>query len=156
MFSLGGAAGGLALMRFIDRHGAMVIACLPPIGIPLVALLGHAMPKSALGLVVFAVGFCVVGTQFGLNAMASIVYPTAFRANGTGTALAVSKIGAFLGPMIGGELMAAHVPIAQVFYIAALPVAFVALLAVALGRLHGSGSETGYAGLSDGVQGANQ
>jgi AAHS family 4-hydroxybenzoate transporter-like MFS transporter len=136
MFSVGGAAGGLALMRVLDRHGAMVIACLPPLGIPLVALLGHAMPGSALFLAVFGVGFCVVGTQFGLNAMAAMVYPTAFRSNGTGAALAVSKIGAFLGPMVGGMLMMSHTPIKTVFHIAALPVALVAVLAVALGWLH--------------------
>jgi AAHS family 4-hydroxybenzoate transporter-like MFS transporter len=144
MFSVGGAAGGLALMRVLDRHGAMVIACLPPIGVPLVALLGHPMPKSALALAVFGVGFCVVGTQFGLNAMASIVYPTAFRSNGTGAVLAVSKIGAFLGPIIGGMLMTAHMPIEDVFHIAALPVALVAILAVALGRLYGDGTEAGH------------
>lgn len=136
MFSVGGAAGGLALMRLLDRHGAMTIACLPPLGVPLVALLGHAMPTFALALAVFGVGFCVVGTQFGLNAMVSIVYPTAFRSNGAGAALAVSKIGAFLGPIVGGMLMTAHTSIQTVFHIAAIPVALVAVLAIALGRLH--------------------
>ncbi|WP_213767648.1 MFS transporter [Caballeronia sp. dw_19] len=136
MFSVGGAAGGLALMRLLDRHGAIVIACLPPPGILLVALLGHTMPAPALAIAIFGVGFCVVGTQFGLNAMISIVYPTAFRSNGTGAALAVSKIGAFLGPMIGGMLMTMHMRIQNVFQLAALPLAFVAVLAVMLGRLH--------------------
>jgi MFS transporter, AAHS family, 4-hydroxybenzoate transporter len=138
MFSVGGAAGGLALMRFLDDRGPMVIACLPIVGVPLVAMLGHDMPKAALTLAVFGVGFCVVGTQFGLNAVSAMVYPTAFRSKGTGAALAIAKIGSFLGPVIGGALLARDMPVRELFHVAALPLSFVAILTLAMGWFHGT------------------
>jgi AAHS family 4-hydroxybenzoate transporter-like MFS transporter len=141
MFSVGGTIGGLVLMRFVDKYGALVITALPLIGCPAVALLGSGMPETALIVAVFTVGFCVTGTQFGLNAVASIVYPTAFRSKGTGTAIGIAKIGSISGPMIGGVLLSAHLPISELFHIAAIPVAIVVVLAFALGRLyrHGPG-----------------
>ena len=78
----------------------------------------------------------MVGTQFGLNAVAALVYPTALRAKGTGSAVGIQKIGAIAGPVIGGMLMAAHLPVEQLFFFGAAPVALVAVLAFVLGRLH--------------------
>jgi AAHS family 4-hydroxybenzoate transporter-like MFS transporter len=109
---------------------------LPVIGTPLVALLGTGMPQPLLVVAVFLIGFAVVGTQFGLNAVAALVYPTALRAKGTGAAVGIQKIGAIAGPMLGGMLLSAHLPVQQLFYLGAVPVALVALLAFTLGRLH--------------------
>jgi AAHS family 4-hydroxybenzoate transporter-like MFS transporter len=136
MFQVGGTLGGLALMRFVDTRGAMIITVLPVIGTPLVALLGTGMPQPLLVVAVFLIGFAVVGTQFGLNAVAALVYPTALRAKGTGAAVGIQKIGAIAGPMLGGMLLSAHLPVQQLFYLGAVPVALVALLAFTLGRLH--------------------
>lgn len=136
MFQVGGTLGGLALMRFVDTRGAIIITVLPLVGTPLVALLGTGLPGPILIAAVFLTGFTVVGTQFGLNAVAALVYPTALRAKGTGAAVGIQKIGAIAGPMIGGMLMAAHLPVEQMFFLGAVPVACVALLAFALGRLH--------------------
>lgn len=136
MFSVGGAAGGLALMGFIDRRGPGVIAVLPILGIPLVALLGTRLPEAVLTLAVFGVGFSVVGTQFGLNAVSAMVYPTTFRSKGTGAALAIAKIGSFLGPVIGGLLLARNMPVLQLFRVAAVPVTVVAALALVMGWLY--------------------
>lgn len=136
MFQLGGTLGGLALMRFVDTCGAIIITVLPLVGTPLVALLGTGLPGPMLVAAVFLTGFTVVGTQFGLNAVAALVYPTALRAKGTGAAVGIQKIGAIAGPVIGGMLMSAHLPVERMFFLGAVPVAFVALLAFALGRLH--------------------
>lgn len=136
MFQVGGTLGGLALMRFVDTRGAIIITALPLAGTPLVALLGAGLPGPLLVAAVFLTGFTVVGTQFGLNAVAALVYPTALRAKGTGAAVGVQKIGAIAGPVIGGMLMAAHLPVAHLFILGAVPVAFVAVLAFVLGRLH--------------------
>jgi AAHS family 4-hydroxybenzoate transporter-like MFS transporter len=136
MFQVGGTLGGLALMRFVDTRGAMIITVLPVVGTPLVALLGTGMPQPMLVAAVFLIGFAVVGTQFGLNAVAALVYPTALRAKGTGAAVGIQKIGAIAGPMLGGMLLSAHLPVQQLFYLGAVPVAVVALLAFTLGRLH--------------------
>lgn len=136
MFHAGGTMGGLALMHFIDTCGPVAITVLPLLGAPLVALLGVDMPTRMLVVCVFMVGFSVIGTQFGLNAVAALIYPTALRAKGTGAAVGVQKIGAIAGPMIGGMLLSAQLPVQQLFYFAAVPVAIVAVLAFVLGRLH--------------------
>lgn len=136
MFPLGGTVGALVLMRLVDRRGAVLITILPLVGFPIVATLGMGMTATLLFYAVFAVGFCVAGTQAGLNAVASMVYPTAYRAKGTGTALGVAKIGSISGPMIGGLLLAAHLPVPQLFRAAALPVIAVAGLVFLLGRLY--------------------
>ncbi|MDS0847868.1 MFS transporter [Burkholderia cenocepacia] len=142
MFQVGGTLGGLALMRFVDTRGAIIITVLPLVGTPLVALLGTGLPAPMLVAAVFLTGFTVVGTQFGLNAVAALVYPTALRAKGTGAAVGIQKIGAIAGPVIGGMLMSAHLPVERMFFLGAVPVAFVALLAFALGRLHRRGDDT--------------
>lgn len=138
MFQIGGTVGGLALMRFVDTRGAIVITVLPIVGIPVVALIGTGLPVPLLWCFAFLSGFTVVGTQSGLNAVASLIYPTALRAKGTGTAVGIQKIGAIAGPLIGGMLISAQVPIAQVFYWVAVPVAIVAILAFVLGLLQRS------------------
>jgi AAHS family 4-hydroxybenzoate transporter-like MFS transporter len=135
-FSVGGTIGGLALMRFVDTRGALIVAVLPVIGCPLVAALGSGIPESALIAAVFMIGFCVVGAQFGLNAVAAMVYPTALRAKGVGVAVGIQKIGAIAGPVIGGALLSLHWPVSALFYFGAVPVGLVAIFAFALGMLH--------------------
>ncbi|MEX3854790.1 MFS transporter [Paraburkholderia sp. BR10923] len=139
LFSVGGTLGGLVLMRFIDRHGVRLVTCLPLVGFPLVAALGMDLNTALLTAAVFGVGFCVAGTQAGLNAVASIVYPTSFRSKGTGTAIGVAKIGSISGPMIGGMLLAGHLPVRELFQVAALPVVSVAALMFVLGRMYRPG-----------------
>ncbi|AJE97151.1 MFS transporter [Pandoraea apista] len=146
MFSIGGTAGGLALMRFIDRYGARMIVFLPLFGCPLVALLGSGMPAMLLTAAVFLVGFCVAGTQSGLNAVAPTVYPSAIRGKGTGIAIGVAKIGSISGPMIGGLLLSLSLPVSTLFVAAAAPVAVVVLLALVLGRTTRRGTADDSAG----------
>lgn len=93
MFSVGGVIGGLVLCRFVDRHGVAAIISLPVIGLPVVASLGHGASQGWLMLAVFATGFCVVGAQYGLYAVAGMIYPTSFRSAGVGSAISVGKIG---------------------------------------------------------------
>ena len=136
LFSIGGTAGGLVLMRFVDRRGVLLITCLPVIGFPLVASLGMGLDAGLLVAAVFGVGFCVAGTQSGLNAVASMVYPTSFRSKGTGTAIGMAKIGSISGPMIGGMLIGAHLPVQDLFRVASIPVIAVAVLSFVLGRVY--------------------
>jgi len=120
MFSVGGVLGGLILCRFVDRHGVLAIISLPAIGFPVVALLGHGSTYTWLMFAVFAAGFCVVGAQYGLYAVAGMIYPTSFRSAGVGSAISVGKIGSVAGPVVGGMLLAMHLPVTQLFYAASL------------------------------------
>jgi AAHS family 4-hydroxybenzoate transporter-like MFS transporter len=123
-------------MRFVDRRGVLLITCLPVIGFPLVASLGVGLDTGLLMAAIFGVGFCVAGTQSGLNAVASMVYPTSYRSKGTGTAIGIAKIGSISGPMIGGMLLGAHLPVPDLFRVASIPVIAVAVLSFVLGKVY--------------------
>jgi AAHS family 4-hydroxybenzoate transporter-like MFS transporter len=64
------------------------------------------------------------------------IYPTAYRAKGQGAAIAIAKIGAIAGPVVGGLLMAAHVPTAALFYATGLTVLIGACLAYPFALLY--------------------
>jgi MFS transporter, AAHS family, 4-hydroxybenzoate transporter len=136
MFSVGGALGGLILCRFVDRHGVLAVISLPAIGCPVVALLGTGMSETWLAIAVFATGFCVVGAQYALYAVAGMIYPTSFRSAGVGSAISIGKIGSVSGPLIGGLLLSMHLPVSQLFYAAAVPFVVVAAFSTLLALLY--------------------
>jgi AAHS family 4-hydroxybenzoate transporter-like MFS transporter len=136
MFSVGGVIGGLILCRFVDKHGVLAIISLPVIGFPVVALLGHGSSLGGLMLAVFATGFCVVGAQYGLYAVAGMIYPTSFRSAGVGSAISVGKIGSVSGPVIGGVLLSMHLPITKLFYSASLLFLIAAVFSTVLALLY--------------------
>ena len=87
-------------------------------------------------------GFCVLGAQFGNNASAGLLYPTAFRAKGVGWALAVGRIGSIAGPMVGARLIGLKLPLRQLFLAPAMPMLVGAVAAAWLAwlcyrRFHG-------------------
>jgi AAHS family 4-hydroxybenzoate transporter-like MFS transporter len=51
-----------------------------------------------------AAGFCIIGGQFVLNNFTAASYETQMRATAVGMELAVGRLGAILGPFIGGAL----------------------------------------------------
>jgi AAHS family 4-hydroxybenzoate transporter-like MFS transporter len=136
MFSVGGVIGGLILCRFVDRHGVLAIISLPAVGCPIVALLGYGSSQAWLMTAVFATGFCVVGAQYGLYAVAGMIYPTAFRSAGVGSAISVGKIGSVSGPLAGGLLLSMHLPIAQLFYAASVLFLLAAVFSAVLALLY--------------------
>lgn len=136
MFSVGGMLGGLLLMRFVDRYGMFAVIALPLVGIPTVALLGSGMSETLLMVAVFITGFSVVGTQYGLYAIAGMVYPTEFRSGGIGIAISIGKIGSVAGPVIGGLLLSMHLPITRLFYVATVPFIVVSVFSIVLALIY--------------------
>jgi AAHS family 4-hydroxybenzoate transporter-like MFS transporter len=122
-FQAAGAVGGLAGAWALDRpRGILWLGCLALICAPIVAsfpaLIGRPGPLVAL---VAAAGFCIVGTQTTLNALSGVIYPTAIRSTGSGWAYGVGRIGAILGPVLGGFLIAAKLSPSEIFPIIAIP-----------------------------------
>lgn len=56
-----------------------------------------------------------------MNAIAGMVYPTFIRCSGAGLAFAAARVGALLGPMMAGALIALQVPLQLIFIVGALP-----------------------------------
>jgi MFS transporter, AAHS family, 4-hydroxybenzoate transporter len=138
MFQIGATVGAWALCVPIDRKGLWPIAIMFALAVPCVALIGilGPMSRSLLLTIEFFAGVCVLGLQAGLNATAASIYPTSVRSNGTGWALGMGRVGAMLGPVLGGVLIARHLPIETLFLIAAIPFAIGAVICFWLARLY--------------------
>jgi AAHS family 4-hydroxybenzoate transporter-like MFS transporter len=129
---LGGIIGSLVFAHRIDRVGPRLV--LPA------AYLGSALFTAAIGvtdslplimLAIFAAGFCVIGAQISLNAVAADIYPTAIRSTGIGWAFGAGRVGSIVGPVIGGMMISSGIDTAWLFVVSAIP-ALIACAAVLL------------------------
>ena len=73
--------------------------------------------------------------ESGVNALAAVYYPTNLRSTGIGWSLGIGRIGAIVGPVVGGQLMALKWTSREVFYAAAVPAAISAVVMLILGRV---------------------
>jgi AAHS family 4-hydroxybenzoate transporter-like MFS transporter len=133
--AVGATMGGLLAGVIMDRFGLAAVAIFPLLGALISFIIGYPMPTLALEALVFAQGFFVVGAQFACTALGPMFYPTSYRADGEGTALAVAKIGSIAGPVVGGVVIGMHLPLHLLFYVAAVPLLFSAVVSFALGRV---------------------
>ena len=87
-----------------------------------IALIGQpGLTLTALGVIVFVAGWCVVGGQPAINALSATFYPTYLRSTGVGAGLGVGRTGAIIGPYLGGVLLAQQWTPQQLFWAAAVP-----------------------------------
>src|SRR5207244_9892260 len=92
---IGGTLGTFLFAWLIGRVGfvpvlgtAFTIACLS------IAFIGQpALPLSFLFMVVFTAGFCVVGGQGAVNALAATYYPTHLSLTGVGLGFGIVRVG---------------------------------------------------------------
>ncbi len=98
-----------------------------------------SMPLALTLLSALAVGITVQGGFNGFWALAARFYPTELRSTGIGWALGVGRIGAVLGPIVGGYLVAADLPIGTIFAIYAVPAILAGLIVLAV-KLPGASS----------------
>jgi len=120
---LGGLIGGWSIGRFIDKYGYTPVAWLCVIAVPIVGGIGYVAvhASNVLVPVMFLAGFSVLGFNYATNGMSGLVYPTAFRSNGSGWCFAVGRVGSVAGPLLGGMLIAMRVPVQKLYLFAALP-----------------------------------
>ena len=131
---VGGVIGTFVFSWLIGRFGfipvlasAFFTACVS------IALIGQ--PGMALVLlfgVVFIAGFCIVGGQGAINALAATYYPTHLRSTGVGSGLGVGRIGGIVGPYVAGALVGAGWTPRQIFYTAAIPALISAITMLSL------------------------
>ena len=135
LLQIGGCVGTLCFGPLIDRFGAFAVLSVSYVGaaafIALIGISGTAVPLNIA--TAFAAGFCIVGGQNAMNALAAIIYPTYIRSTGVGWALGIGRIGTIVGASVGGALLASGLPIPIVFMMVALPALCTAAATVALG-----------------------
>jgi AAHS family 4-hydroxybenzoate transporter-like MFS transporter len=123
LLQVGGTIGTFGLAWIIARRGFVsVLLTTFAVAVVSIAFIGQpGISLAALSIVVFIAGWCVVGGQPGLNALSASYYPTYLRATGVGAGLGVGRIGAIVGPYIGGVLIGRQWGSEELFYAAAVP-----------------------------------
>ncbi|WP_404477856.1 MFS transporter [Novosphingobium sp. BL-52-GroH] len=97
-----------------------------------------AMPIAATLLTAFLIGAFIQGGFNGCYPLATSFYPSEVRSTGLGWAMGVGRIGAVIGPMLGGLLLAEKVSLPVIFAIFAVP-AVLAGLCVTMIRIPSEG-----------------
>jgi AAHS family 4-hydroxybenzoate transporter-like MFS transporter len=123
VLQIGGVIGTFVLAWLIGRRGFVPVltTSLALAGVT-IALIGQSgLSLAVLTAVVFVAGWCVIGSQIGINALAATFYPTYLRSSGVGWGLGVGRVGGIAGPVIGGELMSLQWSTNQIFLAAAVP-----------------------------------
>jgi AAHS family 4-hydroxybenzoate transporter-like MFS transporter len=136
VLQVGGTLGTFGLAWAIARRGFTVtLIATFSVATLSIAAIGHpGLSLAALFVIVFVAGSCILGAQPALNALAANVYPTYLRSTGVGWALGIGRLGAIVGPYIGGLLIANHWTTQQMFVAAAGPAAVSAIIMVVLSQ----------------------
>jgi MFS transporter, AAHS family, 4-hydroxybenzoate transporter len=122
LYHYGGTIGGLLMSVLLARFGFAVIAVLFLCAVPAIAAIGlPGIPYGAMGSAIALAGFCILGAQFGNNAVSGFIYPTEVRARGVGWALGVGRFGSIAGPLAGGIFIGMKLPQRTLFLCAAAP-----------------------------------
>jgi AAHS family 4-hydroxybenzoate transporter-like MFS transporter len=135
---IAGVIGTLTSGFVMDRLGPTRVLpaylAAASIAIAAVAFLPLATVWTMLAFVVS--GYFSNGGLSGLNALASISYPSQIRATGVSWAHAAGRAGAMVGPILGGALIARGYGVAGVFLVTAIPQFCAALAIFTLWRFH--------------------
>lgn len=133
-----GAIIGAAVMSWVaDRVGPRRVA-LCGFGIGVIALLSMSAgpPLVLLYVAVFFAGVGANGTSVILNGFIAIWFPPAVRATAMGSIMTVARLGGIIGPILGGFIVAAGLPVQWSFYVFVVPALIGMCLVLALPRRH--------------------
>jgi AAHS family 4-hydroxybenzoate transporter-like MFS transporter len=123
LLNLGGVIGALASTLLVARFGVFKVVTLMIVGGSLaVGSLGYLYGSTGTlysGLAV--IGLLVIGGQQNAPAISVQLYPQRMRSAGVGWQFAAGRFGSILGPIIGGRLLSANVPITLLFMLIAIP-----------------------------------
>lgn len=130
--ALSGVVACVATSPVLNRQGCFTVL-VPAFLVSAIGLAALGSVGTDLGLILLAAAAAGAGNIAGqntANALAAAYYPTYIRATGVGWALGVGRIGAIVGPAIGGAMLAFHLSRQALFLVAAVPslIAVVALL----------------------------
>lgn len=136
LLQVGGTIGTFGMAWLISKKGFIPMLTLTfALATVSIAFIGQpGISLALLCVIVFVAGWCVIGGQPGLNTLEAMFYPTYLRSTGVGAALGVGRIGAIVGPYVGGIMLGQQWTAQQLFLTAAVP-AFISTLVVFALRL---------------------
>jgi AAHS family 4-hydroxybenzoate transporter-like MFS transporter len=138
---VGGTIGTFGLAWLVARRGFVTVMAITfALAALSIATVGqNGLSLAAIFVAVFVAGWCVVGSQPGLNALSAAYYPTYVRSTGVGAGLGVGRIGAILGPIVGAQFIANGWTTQAMFLAAAIPAAISAISMLVLKTVVGAG-----------------
>ena len=134
IYSVGSCVGTIlisfAAMRMDLRK--LVFASLAIASVLFVVFGGVHMTLTPLLWVCFLIGVTLQGGVNGNYPLAAAIYPADMRATGLGWAMGIGRVGALLGPLIGGAALGAGLPLVVVFGIFCVPMLATGFAALAV------------------------
>ena len=123
LLNLGGVVGALCSTLLVARFGVFkVVTSMIAAGSLAVASLGYLYGSvGALYSGIAVIGLLVIGGQQNAPAISVQLYPQHMRSAGVGWQFAAGRFGSILGPILGGWLLAASVPVNVLFMLVAIP-----------------------------------
>jgi AAHS family 4-hydroxybenzoate transporter-like MFS transporter len=124
MVQAGGLVGGLLISLFLDR-GKAVAGLMGAYALVLAMLLGFSLIAPDLyawGAMLLVVGSGISGAHLALMAVGTSFYPATVLSAAIGVAVAVARLGAVAGPLLGAALVARGAGPQAFFLVLALPV----------------------------------
>jgi AAHS family 4-hydroxybenzoate transporter-like MFS transporter len=134
LLNLGAVLGGAGCGRLSDLRGPYpVIAAAYVLGAAAIAMIGVAtgFGFGPVLVAIFTAAVLALGGQTGVGVLSTVFYDAPLRATGVGLALGFGRVGAALGPLLIGMLLAAGTRITTLFLIGggvALLIAFLVTL----------------------------
>jgi len=129
-----GIAGTILVGFYLDKAGFKWGFLWPLVAIVCIVCIGGVSATAMVLFWICANGLFMNGGHSILTAFVPNVYPVKIRAQGSGVANAIARIGSIIGPYIGGVLIAMGMPMNHLFYLIAIPFVLAAGLAAFQGR----------------------
>jgi MFS transporter, AAHS family, 4-hydroxybenzoate transporter len=133
---LAGIIGSIFVGIFLDKAGFKWGAIVPALTFIFMTIFGLIGVHGPVIPMVAMIGVCVAGNYAIMPAFIPLFYPVNNRTNASGVALAVSKVGAILAPLVGGILITRQFSVEKIWFIAAAPALAGIFLVFVLAGLH--------------------
>jgi AAHS family 4-hydroxybenzoate transporter-like MFS transporter len=140
----GGMLGVVSMGFLADRFGFFrVLSAAFALCSVFIAAIGWAGADFyRLAATIFVAGFCNIGSQITLAALAATLYPTDIRSTGVAWAHGVARVASIASVLMAGVLLAQHWPLTAMYYLVAIPMLCGSLLILLLGQLRAGAVET--------------
>ncbi|MEQ1884507.1 MAG: MFS transporter [Bryobacteraceae bacterium] len=133
---MGGTIGTFFIGWLTEKFGfvkilmpTFLLACVS------ISFIGYpGLAVTTLFVVVFLSGLGIMSGQSSINSLSAVFYPTDLRSTGIGFGLGIGRMGAIVGPFLGGQLMALKWTNRELFLAAAVPALISALMIFLIGR----------------------
>lgn len=121
VLNIGGIVGAIGGGRLGDKYDLRkTVIGFFLMGSAAIGLLGFSSSLLMYVLMFFA-GAATIGNQIVLNTLVAQYYPALLRSTGIGWASGIGRIGAIIGPILGGVLVGWKLPFEQNFFAFAIP-----------------------------------